>query len=108
MKKPLQCITFYGGVSHRRIDEGSLFYTVRKGHRKYRLGECMLACHLSPWATKVEITSITHTTAKRIPVDVINHFGFDGNWLKFMSEHLEKHYPNVNPDTPVTIVKWRH
>ena len=78
--------------------------TIREGHRDYRPGPVMICCHLVPWAVMADITNVRHCTLCEITQEEYEADGF--NSQDDMLQGMQRFYPNMTLDSPVTIIIW--
>lgn len=78
--------------------------SIREGHRDYRLGHMMVCCHLEPWVVQVDVTSVRHTTLKGITREEFEADGFQSPG--HMHQEMRRYYPNIDWDSPVTVIYW--
>lgn len=104
MKKPLQAILIAG----YKMREDILYYrkniTVRDGHRDYTKGLVILGCPLLNWCVRRDITSVRHTTLGEVTEEEYKDDGFES--LHDLKTTIQKHYPKIGLDSPVTVIRW--
>ena len=105
-KKPLQAILIAGERQKNLVEQKQKKITIREGLRDYELGIAILCCHILNWATKVEITSVTHTKFSEVSLDDLELDGFNNHEEGL--ESLKRYYPNFNLNSEVTIIKWEY
>ncbi len=107
MKQPLYALLIAPDEKMRHDAEtGKKLITIREGHRDYRKGLCMLCCHLVPWAVMVEITEVRYCTAGEVTEEEYRANGYGS--AEEMLADLQKYYPHLSWDSPVTVIRWKN
>ena len=104
MKRALQAILIAGYSMKEDVLYNRKKITIREGHRNYTPGPVLLGCHLLSWATMRNIVSVKHTTLEEITTGEYQEDGFKNR--RDLLEGLRKFYPNLNLDSPVTVIRW--
>jgi len=78
--------------------------TIREGHRDYKVGPVMICCHIAPWAVLTKITEVRLTTLADVAQEELEADGYIDH--RGMLEDLRGYYPDINFDSPVTVIKW--
>lgn len=104
MKRALQAILIAGDVAKADVLYGRKKITIREGYRDYVLGPVLIGCHILSWATMRNITRVQHKTLKEVTVEEYEADGFKtrGDMIKGLKEF----YPDINFDSPITIIEW--
>ena len=106
MKDVLQALLIAGETMRDDVFDGIKCISIREGHRKYIVGKpIILCCHRLNWATMREVTEVMHVTLKDVSSDDYQADGFSTQGE--MLDGLRKFYPNVDLDSPVTVIKWK-
>lgn len=105
MKNPLYAL-LVAPIPEMRyaILHGTKKISIREGHRDYRRGKVMLCCHLEPWAVMADITDVRHTTLKEVTEEEYKADGFENQ--EDMLCGMQRFYPTMTMDSPVTVIKW--
>lgn len=104
MKRALQAILVRGHESHVAVDRGEKKITIRNGHRNYTEGPVLLGCHYANWATLANITEVRHLILKQATQEELNDDGYEN--LEHAIEGLKQFYPDIDENSPITIVRW--
>ncbi len=107
IKGPLQALLI--SPDHKtRFDilDGKKTVTVRQGWRKYFVGPVMLCCHIRPWAVMADIVDVRHCFLREVTEEECRGSGFKN--LEDLTRGLKKYYPDINPDSVVTVIKWQN
>jgi len=108
MKPPLYALLIavdHGMRTH--ILYGGKAITIREGHRDYQPGcPVMLCCHTEPWAVMADITSVRHTTIAKVTKEEYEADDFHSR--KDLLEGLRRFYPNIDMNSPVTVIRWEN
>lgn len=91
-------------VMRTNILSGKKKITIREGHRDYRPGLAVIACHLDPWAVMVDITDVKHCTLADITPEEWESDGFTSQ--QNLLEGMRQFYPNLTFESPVTVIRW--
>lgn len=86
------------------IHRGIKAITIREGHRDHKPGPALIACHIEPWAVMADITSVRHCTLREVTKEEYKADGF--NSKVELLNGMRKFYPNMNLDSPVTVIRW--
>lgn len=79
--------------------------TVRNGHYDFREGRAVIiGCHKVGWAVMADVTEVKHCTLDEVTEEEYQADGFKTK--KELLEGLRIFFPNINWDSPVTVVKW--
>lgn len=105
LKHPLQALLVAPDQRMRTaILERIKKISIREGRRDYRSGPVMLCCHLEPWAVMADIVNVRHCTLREVTKEEYKADGFE-NKVELLNG-LKKFYPNMNLDSPVTVIRW--
>ncbi|MBI2676949.1 MAG: ASCH domain-containing protein [Candidatus Yanofskybacteria bacterium] len=105
MKPALQALLIAPDCCVRdQIVWGTKTVTIREGHRDYKLGKVMLCCHLEPWAVMADITEVRHCLLKEVTKEECFDDGFS-NRVELLHD-LQRFYPDLTANSPVTVIKW--
>lgn len=105
MKPALQALLIAPDHEMRKsILWGSQSLSIREGHRDYHCGPVMLCCHIVPWAVMADITSVRHCQLGQVTKEEYKDAGFHSQ--KDLLLGLQKFYPHLTMDSPVTVVRW--
>ncbi len=85
---------------------GGKTITIREGHRDYKPGPVMICCHIVPWAVLAEITNVRHCTLREVAEE--EYQADDFLTQEDLLEGLQKFYPNMILDSPVTVIRWKN
>ena len=106
MKPALQALLIAPDHDMRtHILYGGKTITIRKGHRDYKPGPVMLCCHVVPWAVLAEITDVRHCALQEVTEEEYEADGFLSQ--EDLLKGLQKYYPNMTLDSPVTVIRWK-
>ena len=106
MKQPLQALLIAGKAAQAKCDLGQKQITIRNGTRAFRVDESMvLCCHVTNWCTMVKVTNVRHCTLIAVTDQEFADDGFAG--IHAALADLQKFYPDLTYDSPVTIVRWK-
>ena len=100
------------------VFSGEKTITIREGWRDYEVGRKVVICkckdRVDPnlldfasntgWAIMAKITGVTRTFLKEVPIKDLNDDLFES--VEDAVEQLSTFYPNITPDSPVTIIRW--
>lgn len=107
MKNPMYALLIAPDHEMRRsILYGGKTITIREGHRDYRPGPVMLCCHLVPWAVMADITNVRHCTLREVTEEEYQDDGF--HTQDDLLKGLQRFYPNMTLDSPVTVIRWQN
>lgn len=107
LKKPLQALLISPDKKSReRILSEEQNTTIIKGWRTYQKGYAVLCCPIEPWCVGAEIDSIRYTRTKKVTKNEYNKMGYASH--KDMVEDLKNFYPNINLESPVTVISWKN
>lgn len=106
-KQPLYALLIAPDHETRRsILYGGKCISIREGNRDYRPGPVMICCHLEPWAVMADITSVRHCALAEVTEE---EYEADGFWSHDeLLAGLRQYYPNINLDSPVTVIRWNN
>ncbi len=106
MKPPLQALLIAPGDGMiADIITGSQNGSLREGHRDYKVGQpIILCCHLANFAVMADVTEVKHTFIKDLTDDDVRPAGF--HFYEEVFHRLRKFYPNLNLDSPITVIRW--
>ncbi|MCK5292822.1 MAG: hypothetical protein KAR39_12505 [Thermoplasmata archaeon] len=104
MKRALQAMLIAGEEQKESVLLDNKTITIREGHRLYTPGPVMIGCHILDWATLREIVSVRHTYVSSVTVQEFTGDGFKS--YNDMLESLRKFYPDLQFDSPVTVIRW--
>lgn len=105
MKQALQAILIAPDPAVRlAIMLGKKKITIREGHRDYKIGPVMICCHIVPWAIMSSIVYVKHTTLSHVLNEELRSDGYKDH--NDMLCGLQKFYPNIKMNSPVTVLKW--
>lgn len=104
MKRALQAILIAGEEMKQDVLDGKKKITIREGRRDYSDGPVLIGCHELNWATMREISNVRYASLKDVPEEDYRDDGFDSKADMLMA--LSKFYPDINWDSPVTIIRW--
>lgn len=105
MKQPLTALLIAPDEAMRhRVETGEKTITIREGHRDYRPGLTMLACHLVPWAVQATITDVRHCRLR----DVTEQEWLDDGFVSQddLLTQMRRFYKNLTLDSDVTVIRW--
>ncbi len=105
MKKALQAMLIAGEEQKEAVLSGNKTITVREGHRLYSPGPVMIGCHILDWATMREIIHVRHTYVSSVTVREFTDDGFKS--YNDMLVSLREFYPDLQFDSPVTVIRWK-
>ena len=107
MKPPLQALLIAPDEEMReKILRGEKQITIREGHRDYRLGNCLLACPDEPWCVEVNVTNVRHCLIGKISKEEYRADGYESQGR--MLRDLRRFYPNIELQTPATVIQWEN
>jgi hypothetical protein len=105
MKQALQAILISPNLQVRLdIMLGRKRITIREGHRDYKVGPVIICCHIDPWIVLTKITDVRLTTLSEVTQEELEDDGYTDH--RSMLEDLKKYYPEISPDSPVTVIVW--
>lgn len=108
MKQPLYALLI--APNHRvrtSILYGGRSITIREGHPDYKAGTTvMICCHIEPWVVMADITSVRHTTIAKVTKEEYEADDFFSR--KDLLKGLQKYYPDITIDSPVTVIRWEN
>ncbi len=104
MKRALQAILIAGEEMKFDVLNGSKKITIREGHRNYTNGPVLIGCNQRDWATMRQIVDVRHCTLVEITAEEYKADGFETK--SELLEGLANFYPDINWDSPVTVIKW--
>lgn len=89
------------------VIDGTKTITIREGHRDYRPGlPVMLCCHLESWAVMADIENVRHCVLNEVTREEWADDGFTSQ--EDLLTGLQRFYPNMTMDSPVTIIRWKN
>ena len=107
LKWPLQALLIAPDQKMRTaILEKIKKITIREGHRDYHPGPVMLCCHLVSWAVMADIVEVKHCTLIDVTIEEYRADGFENK--AELASGMKKFYPNMNLDSPVTVIRWEN
>lgn len=105
MKQPLTALLIAPDEAMREaVETGRKTITIREGHRDYRTGPVMLACHLVPWAVQADITQVKHGTLREVTREEWEADGFVSQ--ADLLTQMRRFYPKLTLDSEVTVIRW--
>lgn len=105
MKQPMSALLIAPDHMMRTsVVYGRKTITIREDHRDYRPGPVMLCCHLVPWAVMADITDVRHCTLREVTHEEYEDDGFHSQ--DDLLQGMQRFYPNMTPDSPVTVIRW--
>lgn len=104
MKRALQAILIAGEEMKFDVLANRKKITIREGHRDYTKGPVLIGCNQLDWATMRNIVDVKHTTLVEITKEEYEADGFETK--SEMLNGLAKFYPNINWESPVTVIRW--
>jgi len=104
MNRAMQAILIAGTKMKEDVLYGRKKITIREGHKDYTGGPVLIGCDLLNWATRKKIISVRYTTVGEVTNKECMDDGIGAN-LNLMIE-LQKYYPNLTMDSPVTVIRW--
>lgn len=79
--------------------------TIRNGHYDFRVGRpIIIGCYRASWAVMADITEVRHCTLGEVTKEEYLADGFETQ--KDLLEGLRQFFPNLDMDSPVTVIKW--
>lgn len=90
------------------IISGKVTIAIRKGHCDYMSGQqLVLCCHLDePWTVLADIVTAHYLYRYSILQDTIEAAGY--RTREEMEIKLKEYYPDLNLDTPLTVIQWQN
>jgi len=104
MKRALQAMLIAGEEQKEAVLLDNKTITIREGHRDYTPGPVMIGCHILDWAVLREIVSVRHANVSSVTVQEFTDDGFKS--YNDMLESLRRFYPDLQFDSPVTVIRW--
>jgi len=104
MKRALQAILIAGEEMKFDVLNNSKQITIREGHRDYSNGPVLIGCPDLNWATMRQIVNVRYCTLDEVTREEYEADGFEAKSSLLMG--LGNFYPNINWDSPITVVKW--
>lgn len=106
MKRPLQALLIAPDrEKRRRILDGTITASIRADYRAFYLGPIMLCCHIEPWCVMAKIQeSPNYCVANHLSLEQLQEAGYAS--LTELLADLRKFYPEINPQSPVTFLRW--
>lgn len=105
MARALQAILIAGEKMKEEVLNDTKLITIREGHRDYTEGPVLIGCNKLNWATMRHITSVRYTTLQEVTRDEYMADGFETK--SELLTVLSKFYPDINWESPVTIITWK-
>ncbi|MEA3249611.1 MAG: ASCH domain-containing protein [Patescibacteria group bacterium] len=107
MRHPLQALLIAPDPLMREaVEDGRKRITLREGHRDYRPGPVMLCCQIEPWCVMADIIEVRHCRLCDLTREELEADGFIDQWQ--MLKQMHRFYPDLDWDSPVTIVRWEN
>lgn len=66
----------------------------------------MLCCHIKPWAVMADIVDVRCCHLREVTEEDCQDSGFRN--LEELVRGLKKYYPDIGPDSIVTVIKWQN
>jgi len=104
----MQAMLIDGESNRDAILSGAKKLSIREGHRLYSFGSVLLGYvkdEFSPWAHVAYIHHVIWTTLDEVKPEHLKEEGYDS--LCEAVKDLSTHYPDINPQSKVTVVRWR-
>jgi hypothetical protein len=103
-KKPLQAILIAGEDGRDAVLNGTKKITIREGLRDYKEGNVLIGCHELGWAVGKKITKVQWKKLGEVTIEEMRADNFNG--IEDMIVGMRRFYPEMDIDSPVTIIEW--
>lgn len=105
-KRPIQAILMSNSYEQwDNIVNGNKEITIRTGYRDYVPGLLMIVNPEINMCVKATLTDVKYYLAKDVPKKDCIADGFSD--LEDMITGMRQYYPEFNPDSEVTVIKWK-
>lgn len=107
MKNPLYGLLIADDVQMRfNLITGVKRISMREGHRDFKNGPMLIGDPENSFVVMVDIIKVKHILLSEVSPEEWEADGFVSQ--EDMLEKLKKFYPNINLDSPVTILFWEN
>lgn len=86
-------------LGHKKI-------SIREGHRDYHPGQMLIGDQETSFVVMVDLVNVKHTTLGEVTEEEWLADGFTSQ--EDMLEGMKIFYPNINLDSPVTVLFWEN